>query len=216
METDQHTSITSPITQNPTVLGELLREMRKSQELTVEKLATLIGCSKGYISLVESGKRTPHWGTMFRMVHAMDQTLCRFLTSIQQIPPPEENIRSGSQQLIVVTGARPDEWGYTPNADTDGYTWILTPYHNDVRSTAIRFRLPAHTAWTTDSITYPASATAFGMEGKMLLELSGTERNEFVLASGETMQFNAERPHRFRNFTDHPAECLLVVAPARF
>ncbi len=216
METDERTDFTTPVTQDPELLGGLLREMRKSQGLTVAKLATLIGRSKGYISLVESGKRTPHWGTMFRMVHAMNQTLCSFLTSVQQTPLPEENVRSGNEQLIVVTGSGPDEWGYTPNADTEGYTWILTPHHQTAHSTVVRFRLPPHTAWTTDTMAYPASATAFGMEGRILLELSGAERNEFVLAPGEAMQFNTERPHRFRNFTDHPAECLLVVAPVRF
>lgn len=211
-----HTDKTPTLFQSPQRLGRMLRTLRKTQNLTVEKLAETVGLSKGYISLVESGKRTPHWGTVFRIVHALDETLCRFLTEAMETAPPEEKIRSGLEHLIVVTGSGPDEWGYVPDADTDGYTWILTPYHSEAHSTAIRFRLPPHSSWTSDPISYPARATAFGMDGRMLLEMGETARNEFVLASGNTTQFNAERPHRFRNFTDHPAECLLVVAPACF
>ena len=207
---------TPTLFQSPKRLGSMLRVLRKTQDLTVEKLAEMVGLSKGYISLVESGKRTPHWGTVFRIVHALDETFSRFLTLALEVAPPEEKIRSGPEHLIVVTGSGPDEWGYVPNADTDGYTWILTPYHADAHSTAVRFRLPPHSSWTSDPIAYPALATAFGMDGRMLLEVGETARNEFVLDSGNTTQFNAERPHRFRNFTDHPAECLLVVAPARF
>ena len=204
---------------NPSLLGSHLRTLRQQREMTVERLAGEVGLSKGYISLVESGKRAPHWSTLMRLVHALDETLCSFLQGSRQESPEREQqkiMHARREELIVVNGAEPDEWGLVPNADEDGYTWILTPHSRQEQSMVVRFRLPPHTSWTPGTITFPASAVAFGLEGVMLFEANEQRRDEHLLAKGEILQFNGSQPHRFRNHTDEPAEALMTISPARF
>ncbi len=204
------------IIRDAATLGARLRRLRQLRGVTVERLASQVDLSKGYISLVESGKRDPHWGTLMRILHALDETLCAFLTRGGEFSPSTGEIRFGREHLLLVAGAEPDEWGEVPDADVEGYTWILTPYRPDMRSEVIRFRLPPHATWTSGTMTLPAHAVAFGVEGRTLLELEDTRRDEFILEKGEILQFNCETPHRFRNYTDEPAEVLLTIAPAVF
>ena len=204
------------IVHDPLILGEQLRLLRKSRGLTVEGVATRVSLSKGYISLLESGKRTPHWMTLMRILHALDETLCSFLTRGGNLPQPEEGTYSGRDHLVVVAGSEPDEWGITPDADTEGYTWILTPHRQGGVSEVIRFRLPPHSAWTPDLLTLPAHGTTFGLEGKILLEVEDNGRNEFLVGTGEVLQHDLHSPHRFRNPTDLPAEVLLTLVPPVF
>src|SRR5688500_12256181 len=117
------TSSTAPF--DGIVVGEAFRRLRRTREMTVAQLADRVDLSKGYISLVESGKRAPHWSTLMRMVHALDETLCRFLTPAGA--PEETACRSGRSELIALAGALPDEWGRVAGADTEGFTWIVTP-----------------------------------------------------------------------------------------
>lgn len=201
---------------NPELLGAALRRLRQSQGTTVKRLAEQVGLSKGYISLVESGKRTPHWATLMKLLHALGDTLCNFLTREQNVPPPEENVRSRREDLLLVAGTPPDERGRAPGETGDGYTWILTSHFEGVRSEIIELCLPPHTPWTPFAITFPAHVTAIGVEGQVLLELGEMERNEFVMARGETLQYDARLPHRLRNFTDDTAKSLLVISPAVF
>lgn len=212
----ERTDATAHIVNSPEALGAALRRMRQLQEITVERLAERVGLSKGYISLVESGKRTPHWATLMKMLHVLGETLCTFLTREQSVAPPEENVRTRREDLLLVAGTPPDEWGRAPGEETGGYTWILTPHFEGMRSEIIELCLPPHTPWTPSSITFPAHVTAIGLEGQILLELGDTDRNEFVMARGETLQYDARRPHRLRNFTDGTAKSLLVVSPAAF
>lgn len=201
---------------NPELLGSAMRRLRQSNGMTVERLAEQVGLSKGYISLVESGKRTPHWATLMKLVHALGETLCSFLTREQNVPPPEENIRSRREDLLLVSGSAPDEWGRTPAEEAGGYTWILTPHFDGMRSEIIELCLPPHTPWTPTPLTFPAHVAAIGLEGQLLLEFGDAQRNEFVMSRGETLQYDARLPHRLRNFTDAPARGLLVVSPASF
>ena|SRR5687767_297925 len=193
------------------VVGEALRRLRRAREMTVAQLAERVDLSKGYISLVESGKRLPHWSTLMRMVHALDETLCRFLTPAGA--PEENDYRSGRSELIALAGALPDAWGRVADADAEGYTWIVTPDRNGRLSEVVRFRIPPRTPWTPAPISYFSYATAIGLEGTLLLELGGAERDEFMMAAGETLQFDGRRPHRFRNVGSEPAEAMLVLYP---
>lgn len=212
----ERTGATTHIIYHPDLLGSALRRLRQSRQITVERLAEIAGLSKGYVSLVESGKRTPHWTTLMKVLHGLGETLCGFLTREQNIPAPEENVRTRREDLLLVAGARPDEWGRAPTEREEGYTWILTPYFDGIRAEIVEICLPPHTAWSHAPITFPAHATTIGLEGQILLELDNGERDEFVMARGETLQYDGRTPHRLRNFTDEMARSILVVSPAEF
>lgn len=48
-----------------------IRMIRKERGLTGEQLAEMVGVSKGYISEIETGKKTPGAGLMLRLAEAL-------------------------------------------------------------------------------------------------------------------------------------------------
>jgi plasmid maintenance system antidote protein VapI len=55
--------------------GELVRSRRLEKGLTIEHLATLVGKSKAYLSLVENGKREPTPRLIERLVNVLGGNL---------------------------------------------------------------------------------------------------------------------------------------------
>ncbi|RDD69234.1 XRE family transcriptional regulator [Paracoccus versutus] len=52
-------------------MGLRIKELRKDKGLTGEQLADMVGVSKGYISEIETGKKTPGAGLMMRFADAL-------------------------------------------------------------------------------------------------------------------------------------------------
>lgn len=196
-------------------VGSRLRTLRSDRGMTAARLAELGGLSKGYISQIESERKQPHWSTLMRLLHVLDERLCSFLA--------DRTVAGEGGAMIVLAGEGPDEWGRVPGADEEGYSWIVTPFPEadagieeewGRRSEVLRVRLPARTSWTPDAISFAAPGILYGLEGKTLLERVGEDRDEFLLEQGGVLDFDARRPHRIRTITDLPSEFLLVLTPA--
>lgn len=48
-------------------LGRAISELRREKELTQEELSERVGLHESYISVIESGRRNPTWGTVLRI-----------------------------------------------------------------------------------------------------------------------------------------------------
>jgi transcriptional regulator with XRE-family HTH domain len=181
--------------------------------MTVERLAEAAGVSKSYISMVESGKRSPHWTILMRSVHAMGQTLCRFFSEAESVRPPEDGIRSRREDRIVVDGDPLDERGGLPNESSGGYTHILTPWYPAIATEVIEIYLPPHTEWTPEPIAFGGTASGWNIEGRLLLVQQGTE---YVMQPREAFNYDASALHLLRNYTDAPTRLILMVTPVAF
>jgi transcriptional regulator with XRE-family HTH domain len=201
------------IIHHPRYLGENLKRLRRSRDLTVEKLAGAAGLSKGYLSMIETGKRTPHWSVIMRIVHALGETLCSFFTSAESIPPPEDHVRTRREDMILIEGEAPNERGQISWPPEGAYTLILTPHHRGLASELVEIYLPPHTEWTPEPISFGGTVTSVGLQGRLLLVLNGTE---YVMRERECLQYDASTPHILRNYTDHGTRALLTISPVSF
>lgn len=204
------------IIHHPRYLGENLRRLRMRADMPAVRLAEAVGTSKAYISLIESGKRQPHWSTYMKMVHALGESLCSFFTMAESLPPPEDGMLSRRSQLIMVQGSKPDAADdAVPTSDTEAmpFTYILTPFHQGLVTETVEIGLRPHSEWTPEPISFAATVTAIGISGRLLLVQSGTE---YILHAGESLHYDAALPHMLRNYTDEPTHAVLVVAPAAF
>lgn len=201
------------IIQHPRYLGENLKRLRRSREWTVERLAQEAGVSKGYLSMIETGKRSPHWTVVMRIIHALGETLCNFFTYAESLLPPEDGIRSPRESLILIEGERPNERGQIAWPPAEQYTHILTPYHEGITSEVVELYLPPHSEWTPEPITFRGDVVCWGIQGRVLLELGSSE---YVMHERECLHYSATIPHTLRNYTDNPSRAVLTITPVSF
>ena len=74
------------------MFGKILREARKSADLTQEKLAFKAGLDRTYISLMERGQRSPTLDVLLRLCEALEllpSELMKELESASKIGKPK-------------------------------------------------------------------------------------------------------------------------------
>jgi len=184
--------------------------VRVDRDWTVDRLAVAAGISKSYLSLIESGKRTAHWSLVMRIVHPLGLTLCSFLTEMETLEGTEENVRSRRSDRLVLSGPELDERGHLVGPASAGFTHILTPYHVELATEMIEIHLVPHSEWTPEPIAIPGHVALFGISGRLLLVIKGTE---YVMNEGETMQYDGSSPHSLRNYTDAPVHVCMSITP---
>ena len=57
-------------------LGQKIRELRESQNLTQEKLGDMIGVSQDYLSRIEQGKKNPTVNRLYKIAGGLGVQVC--------------------------------------------------------------------------------------------------------------------------------------------
>ncbi len=192
------------------MVGDRLKRHRTDFEWTVERLARAAGISKAYLSMIEGGKRKVHWSLIMRLLHALDTTLCAFLTEHETVESAEDGVRSRRPNRLVLSGVPPDERGMIPLPPPSSYTHILTPWHSELATEVLEVYLEPHTEWTPEPVAFPGRVVCVGTQGRLLLVTRGTE---YVMLEGETMEYDGSHAHSLRNYTDNPARVIMTVTP---
>jgi mannose-6-phosphate isomerase-like protein (cupin superfamily) len=172
-------------------IGVRLRSLRTAKGLTLDRLAGLCGLTRGYLSLVERGLKTPSIAALMRVTEALGTDL--------------GSLFDGPR------GATLDYVLYRHGADTD------TAFGGAVPMAPGRTAKMMEPFITRPGLTEVAGATHSGEEfivvlrGEVIIRL-GSE--EIRLHFGDSLYFDASIPHSIRRFGVTPAELLIVVGRA--
>jgi transcriptional regulator with XRE-family HTH domain len=66
------------------VLAALLRRLREERGMTQEQLAFDAGITSSALSRIERGLNSPGWMTVRRLAHALDVSLVRLASSLEE------------------------------------------------------------------------------------------------------------------------------------
>ena len=64
--------------------GDVLRQLRKEQQLSQEALALEAGMERNYVSLIELGKNSPSVRMLFKLCAALKTCPSAFLTAVER------------------------------------------------------------------------------------------------------------------------------------
>ncbi len=88
----------------PTTVGANLRRLRARSGLSLEKLASLSGVSRGMIGRIEMGRSAPTIGLLSRLAEALDVQLVSLITVREQ--PAASVLRHGRSTTIETSGGK--------------------------------------------------------------------------------------------------------------
>lgn len=166
-------------------IGPRLRTMRKSRRFTLESVARQSGLSVSALSRLETGKRQPTLDVLIPLARAYQVSLDQLVAA-----PATGDPRVHLKPQPVATG---------------GVIVPLTQFPGRVQ--VFKHVLGPH---APKLVAHKGHAWLYVLAGKLLLLLGD---DEYIVAPGETAQFDPETPHWFGPADGHVVEILHLFGP---
>jgi transcriptional regulator with XRE-family HTH domain len=176
------------------IIGEKIKDLRLSCNLTQEELADRCELTKGYISQIENDLTSPSIATLIDILSALGTNLKEFFDE-----PDDEKVVFKKDEFIEKV--------------VDGYTlsWVVPNSQKNVME-------PIHIVINPDSRTeddYAHEGEEFGyvLEGEVVLVLG---KKRFTVKKGESFYFSPNKTHYLINKKNKKAVLIWVSCPPNF
>lgn len=176
------------------IIGEKIKDLRLSCNLTQEELADRCELTKGYISQIENDLTSPSIATLIDILSALGTNLKEFFDE-----PDDEKVVFKKDEFIEKV--------------VDGYTlsWVVPNSQKNVME-------PIHIVINPDSRTeddYAHEGEEFGyvLEGEVVLVLG---KKRFTVKKGESFYFSPSKTHYLINKKNKKAVLIWVSCPPNF
>ena len=177
------------------VLGEKIKNLRLSCNLTQEELADRCELTKGYISQLENDLTSPSIATLIDILSALGTDLKEFFSDRDD----EEKVSFNKNEFIEKV--------------TDGYVlnWVVPNAQKNVMEPVY---MVLHGGAKTDD-DFPHEGEEFGyvIKGEIVLKLG---KRNVIVKKGESFYFTANTVHSIYNKRDADAEFIWVSSPPSF
>ncbi|MEH2474775.1 transcriptional regulator with XRE-family HTH domain [Nitrobacteraceae bacterium AZCC 2161] len=173
-------------------VGFNLRQLRSAKGLTLDQLATLSELTRGYISLVERGLKTPSVAALLRLAAALDVNVT-YLFDPNPTPAPRYTLFRQQKRSAPV-----QEGGF------DLLALAASRTQKRMEPFLIRPRLKS-----APRASHAGEEFLFVVSGGVAIKIDG---EEILLEKGDCLYFSGETPHEVRSLGPQKAEVLLVVS----
>jgi len=164
--------------------------------MTLEQLAQASQLSRGYLSLLERGLKSPSIGTLMRLAGVLELPIERLFD-----PTATSDAGYVIDRTVDDGGAAVSIQALAAHRSNK----IMEPFI--MRPSARSVRMP-----TLRHIRHAGEELLFVLEGEIELELSG---ERIHLRKGESIYFSGEKDHALSSVGPVQAEVLLIVATLR-
>jgi transcriptional regulator with XRE-family HTH domain len=184
----------------PPSIGGVIRRARKQQGLTLQQVAESSELSLSYLSQIERNLLNPSVGTLKRIAEALDLPAGKLMFASD----------SGASRVTVAVLRKGRRKMVSFPQSSISYE-LLTP---DLRRRASMLWLTAEPGAESGSpMTHEGEDVVVVLKGRLDVEVGGTW---YELATGDSIYFNSELPHRWSNRGKVTAEAIWVSAPPSF
>jgi transcriptional regulator with XRE-family HTH domain len=178
-------------------LGKRLRELRLDHSLSLAALAQATGLTKGFLSLVEHGRKAPSISTLLRLSQVFKMSMGGLLGEPKAKEPAYSLVRTGERRKYAREGSL---YGYRYEAvafrkgDKRMEPFIVSP---PLRAPRKFFR-------------HEGDEMVFVLSGQVEIQL---DKDRMLLVPGDCLYFDAATPHRSQSVGGERAMTLVVVTP---
>lgn len=172
-------------------LGARIRARRKALGKTMQQVADEASLTIGFISQIERGISTPSLSSLYNVAKALEADVDMFVSQPTR-----------SHSMVTHAGSRPLVEAGEPN--TRFYEFLERGFPEARLNACITHVLPGH---ASETMTHEGEDFIYLVAGTMLYEVDG-ETHE--LSAGDTLHFDAQKPHRRTNIGSDTAIELWV------
>ncbi|BAL01301.1 putative Xre family DNA-binding protein [Oscillibacter valericigenes Sjm18-20] len=180
-------------------IGERLRQLRKSKNITLEQLGKEAGLSAGFISLVENGKSNIALDTLSKILLALGSGLDQFFDKCtDEIDDP------------VVHSV---ELTWTLITENIAFSVLSSNVHNFELYPRFFLMHPEAEPTQTEMLQHDGEEFIMVLEGVATIYYAG---RSYLLYPGDSIQIHSNLPHNWANKTNHDVKILSVHSPNPF
>ncbi|WP_053386108.1 helix-turn-helix domain-containing protein [Leucobacter japonicus] len=185
-------------------IGARLRETRESRGMSLRALASAIGVSPSLLSQVETGKTKPSVSTLYALVSQLDISTDALLGRDEhsQSAAQRPDFPSAPHPTVPFAAQRSSEH---PTLEMDnGVKWerLTVLGGTDVEALRVTYQPGASSSIEGHLMRHFGIEHVYLLEGELTLQL---EFDTHVIAAGDSVAFDSQRPHLFVNRSDAPA-----------
>lgn len=171
-------------------VGEKIRSLRKSKNLSIAQLSVITGLSTGLISEIERDRVVPSITAMLKVVNALEVTMGYFFDEEKDKP----TILKKDERRIIVTN------------DKSRFYELLAPTVNR-KIEFILIKLNGCNHKMDDAISHNGEECGYVIKGSMVAIIEG---EKYILHEGDSIYFDSTKPHIYENYDDN--ECISIWA----
>lgn len=174
-------------------LGKTVQRLRKAYNLSLSELSEQSGVAKSIISQIERNETNPTLATIWRLAQALDVSIERVLQGAEDEPFLEKSGRGdiprlisddGKCKLVIIGWIKTVEW-------LQWYDFFAEP--------GGVLESEAHQRGSVESLSVTL--------GELEIDVNGTVEK---VATGETLRYRCDRPHKISNKSNAPASAIMV------
>jgi transcriptional regulator with XRE-family HTH domain len=174
-------------------LGTKLRALRKRQGLSLKQLASRIGCTASYLSMVENDRLDPSVSRLKKIVDALGITIVHLFG---ESADGDILVRKEKRARVAFPGSKL-------------LIEILVSQSPDKKMDA-RLATVAPGGGSEGDYTHPGEEFGLVLKGCMELTVDGVT---YQLKEGDCFYFHSTRNHRFRNTSNQETQVVWVNHP---
>jgi transcriptional regulator with XRE-family HTH domain len=186
--------IAQPVRSATALAGAMLREQRRTLNLTLQEVADRVGITKGFLSEIERDKGSPSVATLMRLRDALSLSVASlFRSSLPRV------VRRGARQGIPFGGS--------------GIACSLVSARDAQRMTVIWADIAPGGRSGEDPHALDADEEIIVIvSGCLDITVDGSSTHR--LRAGDSFTFDPRRPHRYENpLPAQAAKVICIVAP---
>jgi len=172
---------------DPKSIGQRIKLVREAKDLSVQRLASLAGCSVEYLEWVEDGQVIPPVALLLQLAKTLQLDSGTFLKDDYML-----------NQRLDEAAKRTKHYSYE----------TLTPPETDKHLMAFSVTVPPKTAHKGVGYQHEGEELVYVLSGELEVVVDQEKRN---LAEKESYRFNSNLDHHFSNPGDVETELLVVL-----
>lgn len=208
---------------SPDQIGQRLREVRSSLDISVRELARRIGVSPSFVSQIELGKTSPSVGTLYAIVTQLGLSLDELMSSSNDAPEddaPEYAPDYVPMQWDPEAAAWPRIGEPVQRAtgrrtiQLTGVTWERLTHDDDpfVDFLYVTYQPGSASCAEEDMMRHGGREYGHVIEGRIDVQVAF---ELYHLSAGDSIHFDSAVPHRLSNPYDQPCRAVWVVVARR-
>lgn len=181
------------------IVGVQLKKIRLEKKITLRDLAKNVGVSASFLSQIEQGKTSPSLDTLKNIAHFLQTTVSNLVGESAIV----------NQNAVVKLRDR----RAIHNIGSDIKMYLLSNPNPNHQMEPLLFELKEKAFSGTDVYTHYGQEFVLILKGGLEINLNGAKH---ILKQGDSIYFNSNTPHSFKNIHKGTSEVLWVVTPPSF